>query len=312
MRPDKISMLTANGHLYAIIRYSDTVSWDTHNAFIQSDLEAGTSDWHLATVSTAAENEVLMALMAQVGSSYSIFGLVQDPGSNEPADGWVWITEEALTYTFWSDGEPNNTPDDPNATEDFGMIYSWGGWNDFSVADPYRFALAELDTARAVRLVGSSGNDRLIGGNFDDRLGGSAGNDRLVGFDGADTLAGGQGHDRIRGGADQDRLTGGAGADVFIFSPKDFGNATTPDTITDFEQGLDLISLDLVLPHGLAIDPSLTFIGADAFSATAGELRAEQTGGTTRIEGDIDGDGLADIAVILTGTYTLTAADFGL
>jgi hypothetical protein len=40
------------------------------------------------------------------------------------------------------------------------------------------------------------------------------------------------------------------------------------------------------------------------------EVRTDARSGDTRIKADIDGDGVADIAVILTGTFAMTAADF--
>ncbi|WP_299044487.1 calcium-binding protein [uncultured Tateyamaria sp.] len=94
-------------------------------------------------------------------------------------------------------------------------------------------------------LNGGDGNDLLNAGDGNDLLDGGARNDRLFGQDGNDTLNGGSGNDRIDGGADddvldggagKDVLTGGSGADVFVF-----GNGAHRDTITDFEDGVDLM-----------------------------------------------------------------------
>ena len=60
---------------------------------------------------------------------------------------------------------------------------------------------------------------------------------------------------------------------------------------------------------GTAANEAFAFIGAAAFSGQAGQLRAELAGGRIRIEGDRDGDGLADLA-ILTSSATILASDF--
>ncbi|EEE35189.1 hemolysin-type calcium-binding protein [Rhodobacteraceae bacterium KLH11] len=64
--------------------------------------------------------------------------------------------------------------------------------------------------------------------------------DELYGEAGDDQLDGGAGNDFLDGGLDNDILTGGTGADVFHFE-ENFGT----DTITDFEDGSDLIRIDI-------------------------------------------------------------------
>ena len=53
-----------------------------------------------------------------------------------------------------------------------------------------------------------------------------------------------------------------------------------------------------------------TFIGDDAFSGQAGELRFEQSGATTSVSCDVDGDATADFQILCTGTINFTANDF--
>lgn len=172
-------------------------------------------------------------------------------------------------------------------------------------------------------LTGGAGRDQLLGGNGADALSGAGGRDVLSGNAGADSLAGGDDVDQLRGGAGADRLTGGAGrdvliggdaaggfpgdgaADTFVFetvSDSAAGGATR-DIIRDFEQGLDLIDLS-------AIDPGLTFVGAAAFSGTAGEVRSFVVNGNTVVRADVDGDGAADLEIFVNGALTLTASDF--
>ena len=86
-------------------------------------------------------------------------------------------------------------------------------------------------TARANRLIGTSGRDviRCGGGNDvgiagggddyidcgagNDRVNGGAGDDEIRGGSGHDTLTGGAGNDEIVGAAGNDKLSGGLGAD---------------------------------------------------------------------------------------------------
>jgi serralysin len=51
-------------------------------------------------------------------------------------------------------------------------------------------------------------------------------------------------------------------------------------------------------------------INTNAFSSVAGELRYSLAGTDTIIEGDVNGDGLADFQIQLTGNHSFIAADF--
>lgn len=82
----------------------------------------------------------------------------------------------------------------------------------------------------------TAADDVVYGWDGEDILMGNAGDDRLYGNDGADTLNGGDGIDRLKGGTGDDILTGGADRDAFFFEV----NAGA-DTITDFENGTDII-----------------------------------------------------------------------
>lgn len=102
-------------------------------------------------------------------------------------------------------------------------------------------------------LTSGAGSDFLYGGSGYDILNGGRGDDTLSGNRGRDTLNGGEGDDIIDGGRSSDILTGGLGADVFVFRAGEKGH----DTITDFEDGTDLIQID-----GLAFS-DLVFTGVN-------------------------------------------------
>ncbi len=87
------------------------------------------------------------------------------------------------------------------------------------------------------KLNGGGGNDALAGGGGNDTLKGGGGNDSLKGDGGSDNLDGGKGNDTLEGGGGKDTLKGGKGSDLFVL------DGAGLDTITDFEDGTDLIDL---------------------------------------------------------------------
>jgi len=80
----------------------------------------------------------------------------------------------------------------------------------------------------------------------------------------------------------------------------------------DFNTGdhLDLSAIDASTAH--SGNDAFAFIGEAAFSNVAGELRVVGSGSDWVIEGDVDGDGIADISIAVTtiGGYNFAANDF--
>lgn len=167
------------------------------------------------------------------------------------------------------------------------------------------------DDARIVK-VALAGNDTFLGGNAADYANGFDGNDRISGRGGVDTLLGGNGSDVLNGGRDRDALTGGVGADTFVFSSASDSTKSAFDRISDFSRRehdhIDLSSIDA---NGASKgDKSFQFIGTHGFSDARGELRFETKNGNTIIQGDIDGDGNADLVISLHGRVDLHRTDF--
>ena len=154
------------------------------------------------------------------------------------------------------------------------------------------------------KAIGGTGNDRLIASDTGSQLLGGGGND---------TLIGGAGNDRLLGGSGADNLTGGGSGDTFVFLLGDSSAASGQhDRITDFVSGADFIDLsgyDAISSTG-GYD-QFKFISTAAFHGTAGELNYfyDSAGAVTTLQGDTNGDGVADFAIDLTGNITLTQSD---
>ena len=122
----------------------------------------------------------------------------------------------------------------------------------------------------------------------------------------------GPGNDTLIANQAANRLTGGAGADTFRWhSAADAGLAGQADTVTDFAPGgdrIDLSAIDAI--SGTSSNDAFTFIGTSAFSGVAGQLRYAVEGGDVRIQGDLDGNGVADMEILLTGVTSLTTSEF--
>lgn len=172
-------------------------------------------------------------------------------------------------------------------------------------------------------LFGLDGNDILTGTSITDGLDGGAGKDKLSGAEGADDLYGESGADKLKGGADDDYLDGGKrkdklwgddgadllhggnGKDKFIVTDIAQSTPEAPDTILDFAAGKDVMDF-----RKIAGDEGLRFIGKLDFTGRGGEVRYDYSKGNTTVQGDADGDGTADFAVVLVGKIALTGSDF--
>jgi Ca2+-binding RTX toxin-like protein len=158
-------------------------------------------------------------------------------------------------------------------------------------------------------ISGANGEDRISGGLGDDTLYGGNGQDRLWGGEGSDTILGGGGVDLIVGGAGKDKLTGGGSANTFVLATAEHSapGSAGRDVITDFVSGSDTIELTLIdADADTAEDDAFGFIGTTEFSGVAGELRNSGS----FVEGDVNGDGIADFQIVLLGSPELVATDF--
>lgn len=139
-------------------------------------------------------------------------------------------------------------------------------------------------------MMGLGGSDKLVSGLGHDMQVGGAGRDSLMGGKGDDLLLGGMGADRLVGGAGQNTLSGGHGADGFVFGPSALTGQRTVIVDLSAQDHIDLSRIDA---NGLNVgNDAFYFIGAEEFSA-AGQLRFA----SGLLQGDVDGDGIADLVV---------------
>jgi serralysin len=156
-------------------------------------------------------------------------------------------------------------------------------------------------------ITGNNGDNSLDGRAGDDILKGLAGNDALIGGDGTDNMIGSAGVDTFTGGLGVDRLNGGAGNDVYLFSSLADSVVGAEDTIVRLTR-LETINLSAIDAQTGAGNQAF-HLGGDHFDHQKGELIVfyNATENVTYIQGDVDGDGDADISIKALGdSHTFT------
>ena len=127
-------------------------------------------------------------------------------------------------------------------------------------------------------------------------------------------LIGNDGDNRITGLGGVDTQTGGLGADVFVLGEGATGAALGQrDLITDFTVGTDQLDLEAIDANTQSAgDQAFRWLGTNAFDGQAGGLRATFDAGrnVTVLEGDTNGDNVANFAIELSGDKTLGIGDF--
>ena len=165
----------------------------------------------------------------------------------------------------------------------------------------------------ANQFLGNAGNDRLTLGGGNDYGHGGVGNDTLYGGAGNDTLLGGDGTDYLYGGLGRDVQTGGIGADRFVFWTTTESLPTDRDVISDFIRSegdkIDLRVIDA--DPTLALNQAFVWRGTGAFTGHHGDLRQVGSGTSWAVQGDVNGDKIADFSVtVVSPAGALIATDF--
>jgi serralysin len=101
------------------------------------------------------------------------------------------------------------------------------------------------------------------------------------------------------GSAGRDVMTGAAGPDVYQFMRASDSTRAAFDDITGFSSAegdrIDLRAIDA--NTSVAGDQAFAFIGPNTFTGVAGQLRMNSAGSEWYLDGDVDGDRVADFRV---------------
>lgn len=160
----------------------------------------------------------------------------------------------------------------------------------------------QYGTERADTLQGTAGNDFIHGNGGSDRLDGGAGNDEL---------RGGSGNDRLTGGLGADIMHGGDGRDTFVFkTAADSGVGPGHDTIQWFQQGADTIDLSLIDANTAIRGDQLFKFAGETHSVAANSVSFFNSGDSTILQGDTNGDSTADFQIEFNSKLTLHRSDF--
>jgi Ca2+-binding RTX toxin-like protein len=208
-----------------------------------------------------------------------------------------------------------------NLIDDAGGRFALDAHNNLIVTGPLDFEEAEFQSIKVQASEGSNivledvfliqvqdvdgvsirldphdaGHDWLHGRGESDRVAGNCFANKIAGRAGDDVVRGLAGNDVLVGGLGEDRLIGNAGADHFVFRTAADSSVAAPDVINDFRHGQgDKIDLKGIAARSLSGD-HFDFVGNADFSNHAGELRFDLA--SRLLQGDIDGDGLADFAI---------------
>ncbi|KPF67295.1 hypothetical protein IP88_12340 [alpha proteobacterium AAP81b] len=253
--------------------FADNLTGDAGVNVIQGGLGADTLTGGAGDVLSYADSAA--AITINLGNNYAAGGTA----ARDVISGFDNVTASAFNDNITGDNDANTL--------------TGGDGNDTLIG-----------AAGADQLFGGIGNDSIRAGNDNDYIEAGNGNDTVLGDAQNDTLFGGAGDDNLNGGGNDDylnggtgtnTLTGGTGLDIF-----DFDTASFTDTITDFRTGLDKIDVSDIA--------GFTFIGGAAFSG-ANQLRFYTDGANRALAGDIDGDGVADLVIHLTGAVSVVAGD---
>ncbi|MBO3759441.1 hypothetical protein [Ciceribacter sp. L1K22] len=197
-----------------------------------------------------------------------------------------------------------------------------GTGNDTFYVDDDHDVVVEL-SGQGTDTVQAAGNYTL-GANVEnlillyktDAIGGTGNSlaNTITGNTANNTLKGLSGNDKLIGDLGADKLYGGTGTDQFIFKTVTDSTVASSgrDTIYDFSHAQkDRIVLSSIDADTKASgNQTFTFIGKSAFSHDAGELRYKFSGSSTIVEGDVNGDGKADFAILLSTKIDLVKGDF--
>lgn len=106
------------------------LNWFAANAAARRMVAPGCRSAHLATITSQAEQDVVIGLMGGSASNAWLGGL---QGGLSLEEGWHWITGKPFVYTAWALNEPNDTPSGTfiaGSEQNLETLLGDGAWND--------------------------------------------------------------------------------------------------------------------------------------------------------------------------------------
>ncbi|MGK9169061.1 calcium-binding protein [Inquilinus limosus] len=279
----------------------DTATYGDSTAGVQVNLQSGTG------AGGSAAGDTLSGIENLVGSSHD------DALTGDGADNGIWgeIGNDSLAGNGGADVLRGGAGDD---VLDGGLgVDRLDGGDGIDTASYAHSSLGvTVDLGTGTARFGDAQGDVFVGV---ENLTGSARGDTLTGNSGANMLSGEDSNDRLTGAGGADVLNGGLGGDFFTY--RAVGDSTVAvagrDTIQDLnsleQDKIDLSQIDADGNVGNG-NSTFSFIGTDPFTGAGAEVRFTTAGDDLLVEGDVNGDMVADFAILVQGTATLTAADF--
>jgi VCBS repeat-containing protein len=232
--------------------------------------------------------------------------LATGAGSGGDAQGDALTGVENLVGTPFNDTLTGDAKDNILAGGDGKDVLDGGAGIDTVSYEGVSSAIfANLATGKVKNITGE-GKDNLTN---TENLTGSAFNDGLTGDGGGNVLKGGGGGDTLTGAGGADTLVGGAGADRYVFITTADSPTGARDAILDFSHAdgdrIDLSAVDAITGKN---DNPFTLVSA--FTHVAGQLTAAFTVDHYVVQGDVNGDAVADFAINVYSSSTLVSGDF--
>jgi Ca2+-binding RTX toxin-like protein len=271
-------------------------------------------DIYVPAASTTGQAEII----GDAGNRYprgDVLHVVGDPTAGTPFDfsHVSGINGLDLGPEVFARLAAGNVPSDPEHTPAQTLTAHGGLGVDASALSAVHVVYTvDPSVSTGVSVTGADLADTLAGGDHDDVLSGGRGQDLLTGGSGDDTLYGGMSQDTLNGGSGADVLSGGGGKDLFVYTA--LGDSTVDpsgqDHVLDFSHAngdqIDLSAIDADTKQ----DGDQAFTMAPAFTDHPGQLIQLAHGAGVLVEGDVNGDGVADFAIQVDTPTLLTASDF--
>ena len=151
-----------------------------------------------------------------------------------------------------------------------------------------------------------------LGSNFEDLTLAGGGAINGTGNSLANRIEGNNAENVLIGGAGADFLIGGGGADSFAFLKVAKSTVTARDTILDSSRSrgdtIDLSGIDA--NGGAAGEGFFVSIRSQGFHGVSGELCWTVGVDGAVVQGDTNGDGVADLEIFVAGAVLMRDADF--